>query len=226
MNGVFAQQSEPLQAQVDEALDRLGGLERNLHSITSELDALALQREQHSLLEQTYASLEKLAELRAQYLFWGDEIDPGRAADHLTRVRRRIAGFREQVAEIESRRQAVVDEIAAGRDVLAILEDDLDEQRHEEEELRNEWVIEREAAPLPARVVAMPWVGGREDDRRLRKFLGQALAAGLLFGADLSADRYSVAGSSRGRRGAGAASRAHSRASTVAAAAAGRRAAS
>ena len=25
----------------------------------------------------------------------------------------------------------------------------------------------------------MPWVGGREDDRRLRKFLGQALAAAL-----------------------------------------------
>ena len=29
----------------------------------------------------------------------------------------------------------------------------------------------------------MPWVGGAEDDRRLRKFLAQALAAALLFGA-------------------------------------------
>jgi outer membrane biosynthesis protein TonB len=183
MSGALAQQSEPLQAQVDQALDKLGGLERHLDSIAGELDALALQREQHLLLEQTCGSLERLAELGAQDLFWGDDIEPGRAANHLDRVRRRIAGFHERIAEIESRRQAVIDEIAAGREVLAILEDDLDEQRQEEEDLRNEWVVERELKPEPARVVAMPWVGGRDDDRRVRKFLTQALAAALVFGA-------------------------------------------
>jgi hypothetical protein len=182
MNGALAQQPEPLQAQVDQTLEKLGGLERNLHSIKSELDALASEREQHVLLEQTCSSLEKLAELGAQDLFWGDNVEPGRAADQLGRARQRIAGFRELVAEVESRRQAVVDEISAGREVLAILEDDLDEQRQEEEDLRNEWVVEREAVAEPGRVVSMPWVGGREDDRRLRKFLGQAAAAALLFG--------------------------------------------
>jgi len=184
MNGALAkQQQEPLQAQVDEALVRLGGLERNLHSIAGELEALAVQREQHLLLEQTCGSLEKLAELGAQNLFWGEGHEPSRVALHLDRVRQRVAGFHERIAEIESRRQAVVAEIVAGREVLSILEDDLDEQRQEEEELRNEWVVERELTPLPARVVSMPWVGGREDDRRLRKFLTQALAAALLFGA-------------------------------------------
>ena len=183
MNAVMPQQPEPLQAQVDQALDKLGGLERNLHSIASELEALALQREQHLVLEQTCSSLEKLAELGAQELFWGDDIAPGRAAGHLDRARQRIAGFHERLAEIESRRQAVANEIAGGRDVLAILEDDLAEQRQAEEDLRNEWVVEREPAAEPARVVAMPWVGGRDDDRRLRKFLGQALAAAFLFGA-------------------------------------------
>ena len=176
------QQGEPLQSQVDEALAKLGGLESNLHAIAGELDALALQREQHALLEQTCGSLEKLGELGALNLFFGDAVEPGRVAGHLDRAKQRIAGFRERVAEIEGRRQAVVDEIAAGRQVLAILEDDLDEQRQEEEELRNEWVVEREPTPERERVVAMPWVGGAEDDRRLRKSLGQALAAALLFG--------------------------------------------
>ena len=165
------QQPEPLQAQVDQALEKLGGLERNLHAIKGELDALAVQREQHMLLEQACGSLEKLAELGVQNLFWGDGHEPSRVAQHLDRVRQRVAGFRERIAEIESRRQAVFEEIAAGRQVLAILEDDLDEQRQEEEELRNEWVVEREMAPEPERIVAMPWVGGGEDDRRLRKFL-------------------------------------------------------
>jgi outer membrane biosynthesis protein TonB len=183
MNGAFAQQQEPLQAQVDHAVGQLGGLERNLHAITGELDAIAVQREQHLLLEQTCGSLEKLAELGGQNLFWGDGHEPSRVEVHLDRVRQRVAGFRERVAEIESRQQAIVEQIAAGRKVLAILEDDLDEQRQEEEELRNEWVVERERGPENARVVAMPWVGGDEDDRRLRKLLLQAAAAALLLGA-------------------------------------------
>jgi hypothetical protein len=176
-------QREPLQAQVDEAAEKLGGLERNLHAITGELDALSVQREQHLLLEQTCGSLERLAELGAPDLFWGDDVDPGRVAGHLDHARQRIAGFRERVFEIESRRQAVVDEIAAGRGVLAILEDDLDEQREEEEEARNEWVVERDVGAERVRNVPMPWVGGAEDDQRLRKALRSAFAAALLFGA-------------------------------------------
>lgn len=183
MNVAVAQESQPLQAQVDQALEKLGGLERNLHAISGELDALAVQREQHALLEQACASLDNLAEAGAESLFWGDDHEPSRVATQLTRARQRIAGFHELVAEIEGRRQAVAEEIAAGREVLAILEDDLDEQLQAEEELRNEWVVEREMAPERERVVPMPWIRGAEDDRRLRKFVAQALAAALLFGA-------------------------------------------
>ena len=183
MNAAMSQQREPLQAQVEEAVQKLGGLERNLHAIAGELDALALQREQHMLLEQTCSSLERLAELGAHELFWGDEVDTRRVAGQIDRARQRIAGFSERISEIESRRRAVVEEIAAGREVLAILEDDLDEQREAEEEARNEWVVEREIGPERDRVVAMPWVGGAEDDQRLRKALLAAFAAALVSGA-------------------------------------------
>jgi hypothetical protein len=179
------QQSAPLQAQVEEALQKLGALERSLHAVTAELDALAPERDQHALLEHACGSIEKLHELGALDLFFGNDADSLRVARHLERAKRRIADFHERLAEIESRRQAVLEKIAAGREVLAILEDDLDEQRHEEEELRNEWVVEREAAPDSQRVVPMPWVGGAEEDRRLRKALVSALAAALLFGAIL-----------------------------------------
>src|SRR5262245_21887571 len=140
MNAAIPQQPESLQSQVDQALEKLGGLERDLHAIAGELDALAVQREEHALIEQTCSSLERLSELGAGNLFWGDGHEPSRVALHLERARERVAGFRERIVAIESRRQAVIDEIAAGRDVLAILEDDLDEQHQEEEERRNEWV--------------------------------------------------------------------------------------
>jgi hypothetical protein len=185
MNAALPQQSEaePLQARVDEASEKLGGIERNLHAIDRELEDLALQREQHALLEHTCGSIEKLGELGALPLLFGDEADGARIATQLQRARQHVVEFRGRVAEIEARRQAVLSELAAGREVLAILEDDLDEQRQLEEELRNEWVIEREAGPEPERVVPMPWVGRAEETLRLRRALGSALAAALLFGA-------------------------------------------
>jgi hypothetical protein len=64
MNAAMPQQSESLQSQVDQALENIGGLERNLNAITGELDALAVQREQHALLEQACGSLERLADPR------------------------------------------------------------------------------------------------------------------------------------------------------------------
>src|SRR5688572_27986183 len=100
MNEALAQQPEPLQAQVDEALEKLGGLERNLNAITGELDELARQREQHTLLEQTCGSIEKLAELGALGLLYGDSVDARQVADQLDRARQRIAGFQERLAEI------------------------------------------------------------------------------------------------------------------------------
>jgi len=183
MNAAVPQQSEPLQAQVDEAVEKLGGLERRLQAVTSELDALAIEHQQHALLEQTCSTLEKLAELGGQDLFWGDGNGPSHAAEQLARLRQRVAGFHGRVTEIESRRHAIVEQISTDREVLEVLEYDLAEQQHEEEELRNEWVVEREQAAEPARLVQMPWVGGAEDDRRLRKHMLQALAAALLFGA-------------------------------------------
>ena len=52
---------QPLLAQIDDAEERLGGLENELRAVDGELSTLAIRREQHRLLEQTCASLEALA---------------------------------------------------------------------------------------------------------------------------------------------------------------------
>src|SRR5690606_12673526 len=87
-----------------------------------------------------------------------------------------------QIAEIETRRQSVVDDIEEGRRVLSILEDEFVEHLEEEEDRLNEWVVEREIGPTPMRAAVMPWMRAGEDDRRFRKSLGSALAASLLLG--------------------------------------------
>jgi outer membrane biosynthesis protein TonB len=182
MNAVTPQQEQPLRAQIDDAHQQVGGLEHDLHAIDSELQNLSTERERYELLAQACGSLEKLGALGSAELFWGEDIDGTRTADHLHRIRQRVDGFLGRLAEATDRRQALVERIAQGREVVAILEDDLQELRDQEEERQHEWVVEREIGELPARATIMPWTRGGEDDRRFRKSLGSSLAAVVLLG--------------------------------------------
>jgi prefoldin subunit 5/outer membrane biosynthesis protein TonB len=175
-------QEEPLRAQIHEAEEQLGGLEQSLETIDGELAALTAQRDQYQTLAHALSSLEQLNALGATDLFWGEQFDQGRAAEHCERIRQRLDSYRANVTEVEARRRMLSEEILDGQDVLATLETDLDEILRDEEERRNEWIVEREMSPPSVRPATMPWAQGGEDDRRLRKSLGALVAASLLLG--------------------------------------------
>jgi DNA repair exonuclease SbcCD ATPase subunit len=116
---------ESLIAQIDQAEQKVGGLERELQAIDSELSAFAAQRERYRLLEDVCASLETLERLGAGPTFWGDEFDQPAAAAHVRAVRARVAEYAEQVRSAEDKRRSILEGITQGGDVLAILEGDL-----------------------------------------------------------------------------------------------------
>jgi hypothetical protein len=176
------QQQQPLQAQIDEAREKMVGLERALDAVDGELENLAEERQRYELLEQVCGSLEKLGELGAAELFWGQRVEGGKAAEHVHQVRARVDLFRDRLAEIETRRESLLDGIKQEQDVLEILEEDLYEAIEREEQRKAEWVIEREMDAPPDRLQVMPWVRGGEDDARFRKTLAGALLSALLLG--------------------------------------------
>lgn len=174
---------QALRAQVDQARDTLRRLADELDAVDAEFDALAPQRTQHELLDQACGSLEKLAELGVESLFWGDRNEPAATAGHLRQVRARVAGFQAQLGKLDERRQAIRGRMAGQEEALEILGEDLYQVREQEERRKLEWIVEREISPPPARAQIMAWTRGGEDDRRLRKALAAALAASLLTGA-------------------------------------------
>lgn len=182
MSSVPMQEDRRLRAEISEAHESLSGLDRDLRAIDGELESLAAQREQYGLLEQACGSLEKLDELGVAELFWGDA-PVSRAAQRIHEARGRVVVFQERIGEIERRRNAVLDEIRQGQEVLDILEGDLSELEEEEERRRLEWVPEREASELPDRPSVMPWTRGGEDDSRFRRSLSASLLAALMLGA-------------------------------------------
>src|SRR5512143_3147764 len=172
-------QEQPLLAQIDQAQERIGGLEQNLHAIDGELSNLGARREQYRLLADACTTLEALAKLGAAETFWGTRFDQAAADEQLREARRRVAEFTEQVRVAEDKRYALLNDIKQGSEVLAILEGDLLDIQEEEFQKSLEWSVERELGPLPDGP-ALLWVRGGEEDLRLRKSLAASLlVAGL-----------------------------------------------
>src|SRR4051812_38822090 len=137
-------EAQPLLSQIDQAQDRLGGLELDLHAVDAELASFAEQRGQHRLIEDACASLERLGKVGAAGTFWGSRFDQTQADEHLRQVRARLAEFAARVRVAEDKRRSLVDGIKQGSDVLAILEGDLLEIEEEEYQKSLEWAVERD----------------------------------------------------------------------------------
>jgi len=181
----LTQQEQELRALAAGIRGKLQELEAGLHEVDAELEALAPRRTQHELLETACSSLDRLAELGAASLFWGDGVQPGQADAILRRVRERTGAFGEELAAVDERRQAIVERMAAHEQELEILGEDLYDLREEEERRKLEWLVERDISDVPQRTPVMPWSRRGEDDWRLRKAVVMALAASLIAAAVL-----------------------------------------
>jgi len=175
-------EEQNLRAQVEKVRERLRGLGDDLRAVDGEVESLAPKREHHELLEQACGSLERLSELGAASLFWGERMESARVAEQLKDVRGRVSAFQAQLGELDTRRQAIRTKIAFEEENLEILGDDLYQMREEEERRKQEWTVERDVSALPRRVQFMAWARGGEDDRRFRKTLATSLGCSLIFG--------------------------------------------
>jgi len=182
VNDTNSQNEEKLAAELEQAQQRLDGLECQLREIDCELEDLSTEGQRYQLLHEVCGGLEKLSELDAEGLFWDGAAADGRGDLHVHVVRRRIDEFNRRLSEIETRRKAIAGEIQGAQDDTDYLEEDVREARREEEQRRLEWVPEREMGPVPDRPIVMPWTHGGEADQRFRKALAATMLLSLLFG--------------------------------------------
>lgn len=180
MEAVASLEKPKLIAQLEQSQARLEALVRKLRAVDRELEGLALERQQHGVLREACVALERLGELGGAPLFWGERSAPRGADDQLRAARSRVDVFEKRIAEIEERRDGLIEQIDEEQDGAEFLEDEVREAEEEEEKRRHEWRIERELDVLPSRELVMPWSRGGEEDWRFRKSLSTALALALL----------------------------------------------
>lgn len=182
MTTTTSQEQQILHAQIDENRKELAALEGKLRTVDKKLADMSAQRQQYELLAQVCASLDKLEELGAADLFWGEQPKTQDITAHLGRVRSAAAAFQEKVATVDDSRRKIQDQIQKQSVKINFLNEDLAEQQELEELAKYEYVVHREVAPRPYRPMVMPWKGQREDEHRFRKSLLLSLLLALLFG--------------------------------------------
>jgi hypothetical protein len=150
--------------------------------VEGELQDLAPQRERHHLVVEACASLEKLAAVGGDQLFWGAETSSQRATEHVQAARARVAQLGEWFGHMEGRQAALRDQIRQLSDSIDAIERALFEVQYEEEQLSYEWEIEREIDEKPRKAV-LSWAYNGEEDKRFRKSAWLALLVTLLLSA-------------------------------------------
>jgi len=172
----------PLNAQIEGTEQRLRSLEAELRIIDAELETHLAVKQRYEALREVCNALDRLDELDAGDLFWGELKDVAETEERLKSLRSRIASFEGQAQGIEEQREAVKTKIA---ECLYDL-DDLDEEVRQvyarEERRQEEFVIEREMAPMRFLPMAMPWNVQVESERRFRKTLLLCLFWSVTFG--------------------------------------------
>ena len=178
----ISQEQQELLADIDDAKEKLGSLNGDLGNIKGKLDGLSGQREKYHLLDEICSSLDKLHDMGAAELFWGQLEQGANHEQHLEKVRGTFAQFNKQVDAILQARESL--QILIDRQQLRLenLNDELLLLQEQEERAKYDYVIEREARELPYRPMVMPWSKNGEDERRFRKTLALALLFTFTFG--------------------------------------------
>lgn len=182
MAAVLSQKQKDLNAEIAETRDEINGLKEKLRRVQTQLDGLAAERERYRLLEDVCRGLDKLEELGAGDLFWGERTNARKSQEHFARARELAAAFAEKVSAIEQRRRALEENIERELSRFDLLSDELFEQQEREESIKYEFVVHRDLVLPPYAPAVMPWTEEDEDRRRLRKSMLAALLAALLFG--------------------------------------------
>ncbi|MFO7592561.1 MAG: AgmX/PglI C-terminal domain-containing protein [Pseudomonadota bacterium] len=171
MTNSITERRDIVQAELIESQEALKGLHKELCNVTQELDSLLAESQQYQILGDICSSLDKLEEMGAAELFWGEGTAGPEQERQLERVRSVVGEFQQKVDSIENNKKALQARIEEQEIQIENLHDALDEIEEQVERAKYDYIIEREERPLPYRPMIMPWTRQGEDEKRFRKSL-------------------------------------------------------
>jgi len=182
VDSILEQELEPLKAQIDQVQEKLNSLQTDMRLVEAELETFSADQQRFDALSDVCSALDKLGEIEAADLFWQSlpgEVD---GAGHVEKLRERIAGFENEIREVQDKRDSLKQKTDQHLDELDLLEGQVYDAYAREERRKEEYLIERDISPIPYRRIIMPWSHDGESEKLFRKSLLIALLLCLIFG--------------------------------------------
>lgn len=179
---LLEQELAPLNAQIAQIWGTLSELEREIQAVEAELDALSTDQLRFDALRETCDLLERLDELEAGQLFWGEVPEVADSAGRIGRLRSRIACFDEEVRGVREKQAQLRAQLDRRHEELDYLYDEVSDAHARDARREEELAIEREISPVSHGPAIMPWSQDDESERRFRRTLLISLLLSLLFG--------------------------------------------
>jgi hypothetical protein len=171
----ISREQKDLLSRVEQARAEIASLEGKQKKLDAKLAGLSEQRQQYELLDQVCESLEKLDQMGAAHLFWGEKKQSKEVTDQVVQARTAATAFVQKVRDIEQEKSLLTDRIHEEEWKIADLGYAIADLLEEEEEAANEFLVVRELPDRPYRPMVMPWQDRAEDKWRFRKSLSIAL---------------------------------------------------
>ena len=181
-SSLLEQELAPLSARIEQIREKREMLKEQLGVVAAKREKFSAARRRFDALQDVCDALDKLAELKAEHLFWKGIPGEPDAAGHLERIRSRMVRFEQKIGELDEAQARLQAQIDKQNDQLAYLHEEVQDAYEREERRREEFAIEREISPLPYRAMIMPWTKQSESERRFHRAVLVAMLLCIVFG--------------------------------------------
>lgn len=170
-------------------LEKISEAEQKCHKVSEKLSKIEHDLQTASAQISAYESLSivgdklnELHELGASELFWQDKYaNEAEFLEHVKELQSKAKIYNDEVDIVRNKRDELESNLKELTYEVIFLKDELDIQKYNESESKNDFVINRDYQPNPYRAVVMPWNNKGEDEKRFKKYVLVALLYSILF---------------------------------------------
>jgi len=173
---------DEVRAQLEQSRQRLAALTDRQREIDAELTGLLRDKPRYDALVSVISGIDRLAELDAEEMLWGEFGNDTRLRQQMSQVQKRVAGYSGELDRLNRARETVWYEIQTTRGDIHEYEELIHTLVEIEEQSKDDFVVEREHDLPVYRTPVMPWTKHGEDEKRYRRILLIILFLAILLG--------------------------------------------
>ena len=182
MNSVVSLEQKNIAIKIGDAELRHAKLKDELAELNADLDSRSAQISIYERLAEVSEQLEKIHELGAGELFWQDKYtNEEELLKHVKGIQDTAKVFNDEIDIVRNDKLKLEKRIEDTGYEIAYLKEDLEIEKLNQEESKNDFVINRDYQPSSFRRVIMPWDNKGEDEKRFKKYLLVAFLYSILF---------------------------------------------